>query len=97
MRTPPMCDDHSADRVRREGFALWFRIHDSALLIASMLFLAACSSGGSDEGDGPERPVVGREAPGFTLEDSQGGAVSLSDFTSTRPVLLYAERAACCR
>ncbi len=45
--------------------------------------LSACSSGASDALE------VGDTAPDFSLQNALGGTVSLQDYASSQPVLLY--------
>jgi cytochrome oxidase Cu insertion factor (SCO1/SenC/PrrC family) len=61
-----------------------------AWLLVCTLYLAACAGGASD-GDArdSEGPVVGTEAPGFSLKASDGTTVSLEEFAGRRSVLLY--------
>jgi hypothetical protein len=49
------------------------------------LIAASCSGG---QGKGPSL-AEGDEAPRFTLASAAGGKVALSDFSETKPVLLY--------
>jgi hypothetical protein len=53
----------------------------SLLLIAP--FLAACGPSNGDE------LAVGDPAPSFSLPTASGGQVALSDYRSSKPVLLY--------
>ena len=50
--------------------------------IAMAALLAAC--GGSEES-----LAVGDTAPGFSLSDTTGSTVSLSEYANGKPVLLY--------
>jgi hypothetical protein len=52
------------------------------ILAASIVTLPACSSGS-------EGIAVGEQAPDFSLPESSGGEVSLSDYTGDKPALLY--------
>jgi hypothetical protein len=59
-------------------------------VLIGALALVGCSGDANDPGDDrPEGPVVGSQAPGFSLEASEGDRVSLDDFAGRRPVLLY--------
>ena len=54
-----------------------------AILLITVLLLSACSSDNAvDSG------LIGTTAPDFTLENTQGGETSLSEFQGT-PVLLF--------
>ena len=52
------------------------------IIMAASLVLAACSSE-------PEEIAVGVKAPDFSLPESSGGEVALSDYTGDKPVLLF--------
>jgi cytochrome oxidase Cu insertion factor (SCO1/SenC/PrrC family) len=53
-----------------------------ALLATVALIMAACAPAAGG-------PQVGDPAPDFSLPDTNGDPVSLSDYTPGRPVLLY--------
>ena len=55
----------------------------AGILSLAALLLAACG------GSGNEPLKVGDEAPDFRLQSVNGNEVSLSDYTSQKPVLLY--------
>ena len=54
-----------------------------AILSFLVVILAACTSQPA-----ADSPLVGSEAPDFTLDNALGGQVSLSDYQGT-PVLLF--------
>lgn len=51
-----------------------------SIMVVAVIFLTACSSA--------EESLVGTSAPDFTLENTQGGQTTLSEFRGT-PVLLF--------
>jgi hypothetical protein len=56
------------------------------LLVVVLFFFLVISACSGDQIDIP--PLVGTEAPEFTLDNALGGQTSLSDYQST-PVLLF--------
>ncbi len=59
------------------------RIPALAILIGLGILLGACG------GSAGSALSVGDRAPDFTLPTSQGGSVSLADYSGVRPALLY--------
>lgn len=59
------------------------KITSLSILLLIGIFLSACSASSK-----VENPLIGTTAPDFTLENTQGGETSLSEFQGT-PVLLF--------
>lgn len=59
------------------------KIFPLTILLLSVLFLSACSPDQTTDS-----ALIGTKAPDFTLENTQGGETSLSEFQGT-PVLLF--------
>ena len=59
------------------------KLYSLTILLLAVLILSACSSDNA-----ADNALIGTTAPDFTLENTQGGETSLSEYQGT-PVLLF--------